>query len=89
MLSSHPAWGAWIEISSRVHVNHVISSHPAWGAWIEIATNTARTPYQKSHPAWGAWIEIGYTVIPYFEGGGRTPHGVRGLKYQSTCFHAR
>ena len=34
-----------------------------------------------SHPAWGAWIEmsvLAYRAAPPF---GRTPHGVRGLKY--------
>ena len=34
--SSHPAWGAWIEIfRSGLYVLDE-SSHPAWGAWIEI-----------------------------------------------------
>ena len=39
-----------------------------------------------SHPAWGAWIEI-QTVIPSaLNNTGRTPHGVRGLKYKIVFF---
>ena len=34
-----------------------------------------------SHPARGAWIEIGKWAAPTCGGSGRTPHGVRGLKY--------
>ena len=34
---SHPAWGAWIEISAILPaLNQSEKSHPAWGAWIEI-----------------------------------------------------
>ena len=34
-----------------------------------------------SHPAWGAWIEISTASATIPAEGGRTPHGVRGLKY--------
>ncbi len=33
---SHPAWGAWIEISTMGLSEDDSESHPAWGAWIEI-----------------------------------------------------
>ena len=37
MAQSHPARGAWIEISSLVSVTACcMSSHPVRGAWIEI-----------------------------------------------------
>ena len=35
-LTSHPAWGAWIEIAVSVQEPPPSVSHPAWGAWIEI-----------------------------------------------------
>ena len=34
-----------------------------------------------SHPAWGAWIEIYNPICENVEDIGRTPHGVRGLKF--------
>ena len=37
-----------------------------------------------SHPAWGAWIEIGLRAEQVPLRNGRTPHGVRGLKYELT-----
>jgi len=64
MQSSHPAWGAWIEISNRFKFgNEYDASHPAWGAWIEIEHWTAKACIAASHPAWGAWIEI--SLPPY------------------------
>ena len=36
---------------------------------------------QTSHPAWGAWIEMGRWGWPLRQSLGRTPHGVRGLKF--------
>ena len=36
-----------------------------------------------SHPAWGAWIEIRWKHVFYQIFSGRTPHGVRGLKYDA------
>ena len=33
---SHPAWGAWIEMSRSMVNTWNALSHPAWGAWIEI-----------------------------------------------------
>ena len=35
----------------------------------------------ESHPSRGAWIEIGVPPDTTSTVGGRTPHGVRGLKY--------
>ena len=49
---SHPAWGAWIEISVYNRPDCKNGSHPAWGAWIEILspsytrrTLLCRTPH--------------------------------------------
>ena len=37
MVSSRPAWGAWIEmLDGQVSLWEVEKSRPAWGAWIEI-----------------------------------------------------
>ena len=34
---SHPAWDAWIEISTLLDGFVILDeSHPAWDAWIEI-----------------------------------------------------
>ena len=34
-----------------------------------------------SHPARGAWIEMSRNALELLSISGRTPHGVRGLKY--------
>ena len=34
--TSHPSWGAWIEISYFHSLPFHLTSHPSWGAWIEI-----------------------------------------------------
>ena len=39
-------------------------------------------PSILSHPAGGAWIEIFNPIIHCFQLFGRTPQGVRGLKWQ-------
>ena len=57
-------------------------SHPARGAWIEIPSFYYSTFYLLlSHPARGAWIEIIEKAAVEDVGAGRTPHGVRGLKF--------
>ena len=57
-------------------------SHPARGAWIEIRSAAdAVTGVSLSHPARGAWIEMFYMRAGACTRPGRTPHGVRGLKY--------
>ena len=56
---SHPARGAWIEISRVMVLLPPPLSHPARGAWIEIPAGGARACMpSQSHPARGAWIEI-------------------------------
>ncbi len=55
---SHPARGAWIEISEIRSVQGNRQSHPARGAWIEICTAISALVLTWSHPARGAWIEI-------------------------------
>ena len=58
-VASHPARGAWIEISCAIKACNSIWSHPARGAWIEMPPPRARwINLDKSHPARGAWIEI-------------------------------
>ena len=38
-VSSHPVWGAWIEIwKLSIRSEATVSSHPVWGAWIEIGS---------------------------------------------------
>ena len=58
-----------------------VPSHPSRGAWIEMSNHASRSASSRSHPSRGAWIEIyrheirrRYTC--------RTPHGVRGLKFE-------
>ena len=56
---SHPARGAWIEISRPPMPRYGRPSHPARGAWIEICSAPGQSqPDTASHPARGAWIEI-------------------------------
>ena len=44
-IGSHPAWGAWIEMSAMSTRGQDEESHPAWGAWIEMVTgDTGATP---------------------------------------------
>ena len=101
---SHPARGAWIEITgastragllrgrtpqgvrglkfragSRTPTHY--TSHPARGAWIEIPSQSVKSRNLSSHPARGAWIEISPTRYTSILQAGRTPQGVRGLKY--------
>ena len=45
MILSHPAWGAWIEISQFFSSASQLKSHPAWGAWIEIFPEAPPVPY--------------------------------------------
>ena len=57
-------------------------SHPARGAWIEIAIPKNPVPsLLSSHPARGAWIEICKASQNRKRPPGRTPQGVRGLKF--------
>jgi len=59
MVQSHPAWGAWIEISIilyNIFLKKCRTPHGVRGlkyifGYIQINPNW-------SHPAWGAWIEI-------------------------------
>ena len=60
-----------------------MASHPARGAWIEIAYPPRPWPGgRRSHPARGAWIEMFISVSWTEEYIGRTPQGVRGLKFR-------
>ena len=82
---SHPSRGAWIEILVLMLSSLLKVSHPSRGAWIEILKHLDDTGQHVSHPSRGAWIEIQAVhrgAAIYF---GRTPHGVRGLKYVIEC----
>ena len=57
-LLSHPARGAWIEMTVPNLSTQLTGSHPARGAWIEIAVCARIQSGAPSHPARGAWIEI-------------------------------
>ena len=57
-MTSHPAWGEWIEIGRLDRLCRNAESHPAWGEWIEIPVQTGSPPTVPSHPAWGEWIEM-------------------------------
>ena len=54
---SRPAWGAWIETSTRITTGSSRRSRPAWGAWIETISTPPKRYYLVSRPARGAWIE--------------------------------
>ena len=58
-------------------------SHPARGAWIETGPSRTARAFSSSHPARGAWIETKGGDEGADVEGGRTPHGVRGLKLVS------
>ena len=59
-MKSHPARGAWIEITVPMRVFACRQeSHPARGAWIEMRSSCCLLMVRcRSHPARGAWIEI-------------------------------
>ena len=81
-MSSHPARGAWIEITCAFRSRDIVWSHPARGAWIEIEAGRWSAPRRSSHPARGAWIEIRSNAASRYVARGRTPQGVRGLKFE-------
>ena len=58
-----------------------IMSHPSRGAWIEMLLKSPSRTSFMSHPSRGAWIEICGCTVSADMKKGRTPHGVRGLKY--------
>ena len=79
---SHPARGAWIEITRRgiIPSPHFLS-HPARGAWIEMGIRySPATPSARRTPQGVRglkWRRL-QTKCP---SSCRTPQGVRGLKY--------
>ena len=79
---SHPARGAWIEIPRRQTARTACArSHPARGAWIEMHAAPFAHGCAVSHPARGAWIEMPPPAKAKNPAAGRTPQGVRGLKF--------
>ena len=57
-------------------------SHPLRGAWIEILIVIYEPNVIGSHPLRGAWIEMITLSCSDTDAIGRTPCGVRGLKYE-------
>ena len=82
---SLPSRGAWIEIFLSAVWSVSLASLPSRGAWIEMPRALQlhlRTT--QSLPSRGAWIEIG---TPGALGGwsrSRSPHGERGLKFDTS-----
>ena len=62
------------------HAAMPLASHPSRGAWIEMTVKGQFNGIYGSHPSRGAWIEIWASPVRRSTCGGRTPHGVRGLK---------
>ncbi len=61
--SSHPLWGAWVEIRTTTQPSDAHPSHPWWAAWVEMPC--ARRRYRSSvvAPLAGAWVEIIYATL--------------------------
>ena len=78
--ASLPTRGAWIEIANSTTGTTHHTSLPTRGAWIEIPPPPASPPITSSLPTRGAWIEIAGHGPGGHDGGGRSPHGERGLK---------
>ena len=78
---SRPTRGAWIEIFPRSDTRSRPWSRPTRGAWIEIHGKARADLHDRSRPTRGAWIEICRNQGEHGGCNGRTPHGVRGLKF--------
>ena len=87
MASSSPR-RAWIEISKRALVKHLLGGRPPhggrglkWRLWGKIGVSSAGRP---PHGGRGLkWREHPYYFNPC---GSRPPHGGRGLKYYFSCY---
>ena len=88
MEESHPSRGAWIEMRDMRDDAYIGESHPSRGAWIEIPiAHIVSSISCTSHPSRGAWIEIYKTFLSPHKKSGRTPRGVRGLKWRLPSVH--
>ena len=72
-----------MKLLNAVDTYGVDVSHPSRGAWIEMRGLVAVTTPRQSHPSRGAWIEITSVARGTSAKVGRTPHGVRGLKFDT------
>ena len=82
--TSHPAWGAWIEMlfgGEQYGICFGRTPHGVRGLKWRVRHVCAL--FVWSHPAWGAWIEIRLRLAECLSNQRRTPHGVRGLKYSN------
>ena len=59
-------------------------SQPSWAAWIEILLRLKLCSLRLSQPSWAAWIEIKILAAYRLVIGGRSPLGLRGLKFALT-----
>ena len=57
-------------------------SLPTRGAWIETVALSSLIASPMSLPTRGAWIETVWVTSRLLGGGGRSPHGERGLKHR-------
>ena len=55
----------------------------SWRAWIEISSRFPCRASRQSLSSWRAWIEIVRRAVHARRTVGRSPHGERGLKYDS------
>ena len=60
-----------------------VLSLSSWRAWIEICDSLRRAHVWKSLSSWRAWIEMKTGRMPPTPATCRSPHGERGLKYDS------
>ena len=84
--TSLSSWRAWIEIRRSRLGRTVRASLSSWRAWIEIRTGSCGRSGRWSLSSWRAWIEI-LDCVPEDFPEGRSPHGERGLKYNSLSMH--
>ena len=57
--SSHPAWGAWIEMDHAAAMKRIPQRRTPHGVrGLKLYQNNISAYVSESHPAWGAWIEI-------------------------------
>ena len=81
---SQPIRAAWIEIWEQIVIKKAVQSQPIRAAWIEIRIVFVHYKFVNvSQPIRAAWIEIGCrSVILLRRPQGRSPFGLRGLKYK-------
>ena len=68
----------------QMAMKSLLTSQPAWAAGIEIVyLSCGHEISGMSQPAWAAGIEILRGVEGVYRSASRSPHGLRGLKFNS------